>query len=161
MKYLCDPQKWCYNGGQPREQEESEMYCSNCGTQNPELNSVCVKCGAGLNQAIGAGPAPTQPSVTAASPTQRTSGMATASLILGIASFFLNILLIPSILAIVFGVMARNQIKRDPGLGGAVMAKAGLICGIVAAVLWVVFILLYMVFIVWTIMTYGYTPAHL
>jgi hypothetical protein len=135
------------------------MYCSNCGTQNQEGNAFCAKCGTGLNQAATPGGAPVQPAATGLPPAQRTSGMATASLILGIASFFLNILLIPSILAIVFGVMALNQIRRDPGLGGAGMAKAGIICGIVAAVLWILFIVLYFVFMVWAITTSSYAPV--
>jgi hypothetical protein len=136
-----------------------EMYCSNCGTQNQEGNAFCAKCGAGLNQPASPSGTPAQPAAPGLPQAQRTSGMATASLILGIASFFLNILLIPSILAIVFGIMARNQIKRDPGLGGAGMAKAGLICGIIAAVLWILFIILYFIFIVWAITTSSYAPV--
>jgi hypothetical protein len=34
-------------------------------------------------------------------------------------------------LAIIFGVMALSDIKRDPGLGGRGMAQAGLITGII------------------------------
>jgi hypothetical protein len=37
--------------------------------------------------------------------------------------------LIPSILAIVFGHSARNDIEARPGLGGAGMATAGIVLG--------------------------------
>ncbi|MDT0389022.1 DUF4190 domain-containing protein [Streptomyces dubilierae] len=69
----------------------------------------------------------------AASSGSRTNGMAIASLCCGIVGLFiLNIILGP--LAIVFGVVARRQ-----GAGnGAGMAKAGIILGIVAVVLWLV-----------------------
>ncbi|MEV5352106.1 DUF4190 domain-containing protein [Streptomyces sp. NPDC093516] len=69
----------------------------------------------------------------AASSGSRTNGMAIASLCCGIVGLFiLNIILGP--LAIVFGVVARRQ---GPG-NGAGMAKAGIILGVVAVVLWLV-----------------------
>ena len=46
---------------------------------------------------------------------QRTSGYAIASLILGIAGFFV-FPIVPSILAIVFGRKARTELSRDPTL---------------------------------------------
>ncbi|MGC5034281.1 MULTISPECIES: DUF4190 domain-containing protein [unclassified Streptomyces] len=69
----------------------------------------------------------------AASSGSRTNGMAIASLCCGIVGLFiLNIILGP--LAIVFGVVARRQ----GGGNGAGMAKAGIILGVVAVVLWLV-----------------------
>jgi len=64
-----------------------------------------------------------------------TPGNATASLVLGI----LGIVLCPivcSVLAIVFGNQARDQIRRDPSLGGAGIAQAGFILGIVGTALY-------------------------
>ena len=57
-------------------------------------------------------------------PPQRTNGMAIASMVLGI----LWIYWIGSILALIFGYMARNQI-RQRGEGGAGMATAGIVLG--------------------------------
>ena len=57
-------------------------------------------------------------------PPQRTNGMAIASMVLGI----LWIYWIGSILALVFGYMAKNQI-RQRGEAGAGMATAGIVLG--------------------------------
>ncbi len=59
---------------------------------------------------------------------QRTSGYAIASLILGIAGFFV-FPVVPSILAIVFGRKAREEIERDPTLGGDGLATGGIVLG--------------------------------
>ncbi len=59
---------------------------------------------------------------------QRTSGYAIASLILGIAGFFV-FPLVPSILAVVFGRKAREELRRDPALGGEGLATGGIVLG--------------------------------
>ena len=59
-----------------------------------------------------------------APPPQRTNGMAVASMVLGI----LWIYWIGSILALVFGYIARNQI-RERGESGSGMAVAGIVLG--------------------------------
>lgn len=59
---------------------------------------------------------------------QRTSGYAIASLILGIAGFFV-FPIVPSILAIVFGLKAREELRRDPAVGGEGLATAGIVLG--------------------------------
>src|SRR5438046_952154 len=63
---------------------------------------------------------------------RRTEGLAVASLVLGIAGFVVCPL-ICSVLAIVFGVQAKNKIRQDPSLQGAGMAQAGFILGIIGA----------------------------
>ncbi|MGH9555925.1 MAG: DUF4190 domain-containing protein [Terriglobales bacterium] len=71
--------------------------------------------------------APAQPAYTGP---QENSGKAIASLILGAFSMLFGILLIPGILAVVFGHMALSQIKRSAGrLKGEGMAIAGLVMG--------------------------------
>lgn len=57
--------------------------------------------------------------------------MATASLVLGILSLVVNILLVPSILAIVFGLRGR---AASAVAGGRGLATAGLVMGIVGIV---------------------------
>ncbi len=59
-------------------------------------------------------------------PVPPTNGMAIASLVLGIASpFFCGV---ASVLALVFGYMAKSQI-RQRGEGGSGMATAGIVLG--------------------------------
>ncbi|MDP6381338.1 MAG: DUF4190 domain-containing protein, partial [Phycisphaerae bacterium] len=61
----------------------------------------------------------------------QTCGLATASLILSIVGYCVPVL-IPDILAIIFGVKARRAIAKSAGrLKGAGMALAGMILGIV------------------------------
>src|ERR1700754_360691 len=63
-------------------------------------------------------------------------GFATASLILGILCFLgASILIIPTILAIVFGHIAHSRINKDPqNLEGGGLALTGLILGYVSIV---------------------------
>ncbi|MFE0961858.1 MULTISPECIES: DUF4190 domain-containing protein [Streptomyces] len=69
-----------------------------------------------------------------ASSGSRTNGLAIASLCCGVVGLFiLNIVLGP--LAIIFGAIARRQAGVK---GGAGMAKAGMILGVVDVVLWLV-----------------------
>jgi hypothetical protein len=66
--------------------------------------------------------------VTVENAAQRTSGYAIASLILGIAGFFV-FPIVPSILAVVFGQKARDELRRNPSLGGEGLATAGIVLG--------------------------------
>ena len=62
----------------------------------------------------------------AATPTRKTNGLAVASLVCSIA----GLLLIPLVLGIVFGFIARSQIKNSNGTqGGQGLALAGIIIG--------------------------------
>jgi hypothetical protein len=69
--------------------------------------------------------------VTVENAAQRTSGYAIASLILGIAGFivFFVFPIVPSILAVVFGQKARDELRRDSTLGGEGLATAGIVLG--------------------------------
>ena len=71
---------------------------------------------------------------------RQTSGLAIASMVLGIVSFvFVGIILGP--LAIIFGSIAIKKIDKHPHeLSGRGMALAGIICGIVVTVLNVAFL---------------------
>ena len=73
----------------------------------------------------------------------KTSAMATASLVCGIVGILVfGIVLGP--LAIIFGAIATNRINEKPlELEGRGMAKAGIICGIVAIALWLVLIIVW------------------
>ena len=100
------------------------MQCSKCGEQNPDSNGFCGKCGAALTQTASV---PQRPLGTV-----RTSGLATASLVLGIIGLFIGLL---AILAIIFGAIALHQTGRDPNLKGRGKAIAGLVLGIIAFLL--------------------------
>ena len=81
---------------------------------------------------------------SAVSPTQvkpKTSALAVTSMVCGIVGLVIfGIVLGP--LAIIFGAIATNRINEKPQeLEGLGMAKAGIICGIIAVVLWIVILI--------------------
>jgi hypothetical protein len=64
--------------------------------------------------------------------TPRRSGLALASLILGIIGLVLCFILIPSLLALIFGIIAARRIKRGAGaITGSGLARAGWILGLI------------------------------
>lgn len=69
-------------------------------------------------------------------PPRRTNGMAVASMIVGILWLYW----IGSILALIFGYVARGQIRRT-GEGGGGMAVAGIVLGWIGIGLLVIFII--------------------
>ena len=77
---------------------------------------------------------------------QRTSGNAVASLVLGIAGLFV-FPLVPSILAIVFGSKAREEIRSSPAVGGESLATAGIVLGWVGVALTVLGLLFLLLFL--------------
>jgi len=112
------------------------MYCNNCGAPNPDESAFCNKCG---NRLLPQQSIPQQSQGTAA-PARKTNGLAIAALVLGIASF-LPLFAICSIPAIIIGVIALNQIKKEPAIEGKGMAMAGLICGSIVLFLWICLII--------------------
>ena len=128
------------------------MYCPNCGQQNADDSKFCQSCGTSLTEPVEVADTPSPPAAISPFPAsttipqpvttvQRTSGMAVASLVLGIASFPLYFLaIITGPLAIIFGAVSIGQINREPELGGKGMAMAGLVLGIVTIVLWILVI---------------------
>ena len=133
------------------------MNCGKCGKEVRPGDAFCPQCGRELGEGIpwgevearepgaeeaGPGAGTTTPLVPPATPPsapvppvtgvkRKTSGMAVASLVLGI----LGITCLPfvgSVLAIVFGAVAKREIKRsEVELGGSGVATAGLVLGIV------------------------------
>lgn len=112
--------------------------CPSCGAAVDEGDTFCSHCGTSLQQAAAppppppAGP-PYPPSGTAAYPppmmqSTKTNGMAIASLVLGI----LWISGVGSLLALIFGIIGKNQIDASRGReSGRGMAIAGIVLGIV------------------------------
>jgi len=116
------------------------MICSN-GHQCPDGVAFCPTCGVSLGAAaptIGAMPPP-MPQVTYVQQiqTSSTNGLAIASMVLGIVWVWW----IGSILALIFGFVARKQI-RERGQKGDGMAIAGIVLGFVGAATLILFIIL-------------------
>jgi len=82
-------------------------------------------------------PPPPPPGGTTTTSRTSASGLAVASLILGIVGLFIQLFGILPILAIVFGVMARRRIAAGAE-GSSGMAMAGIILGIVGLVILVI-----------------------
>jgi type IV pilus assembly protein PilA len=100
------------------------MFCTRCGTANPDDGQFCVKCGTVLN-AQASGPAAGRMAGAYIEPTE-TSGKAIGSLICGILFFLFP----AAIVAIVLGHLSLSDIRKAGGrLGGRGMAVAGLVLG--------------------------------
>jgi Domain of unknown function (DUF4190) len=77
----------------------------------------------------------------------RTNGLATASLICACAGFIPFLFGLPSILGIIFGFVARNQIRNARGTqGGAGIALAGIIVGFSVVGLFILAVVLVAIF---------------
>src|SRR3954453_23934730 len=112
--------------------------CATCGMVSADESHFCPRCGSSLG--VAAAPAPPQtwaspPQYQAGygqywPPAQKTNSMAIASLVLGI----LPLCGVGSILALVFGYMAKSQIDRS---GGAETGRGTAVAGIVLGWIWV------------------------
>jgi len=103
------------NGKQPDREirrNDKTNYCSHCGRATNESDNFCPSCGR----------------VISSIPTE-TSGLAIASLVLGILGFTPLLLVLGSVLAVIFGRSARKKIKKNPSIRGEGMATAGIILG--------------------------------
>ena len=91
------------------------MFCPKCGAENPEGVQLCTSCSWVLTSTSTRGPCPTA----------KTSGLAIASLVLGILSFFTCF--ITAIPAIILGVVGLLKINKSSGqLKGTGLAIAGM-----------------------------------
>ena len=144
------------------------MFCPQCGAPNEDDGVFCGNCGAVLNPddapieqeegfqeqpleevvplELDAPPPPPPPPPPAtrlsSGPTPATSGMAIASLVLGIGGVTV-LPLIGSILALIFGYMARKDIRQRPTeVTGEGLAMAGIVLGWISVVLAVLGIIL-------------------
>ena len=124
----------------------AQMQCPNCGKVIVPGVTTCPDCGSPIGSEAPAPPpvyapgtppaAPGPPGTPPAQPPfprakQANSGWAIASLILGICGFTC-IPLIGSVLAIVFGFLAKSEIKKGSGrLKGSGLATAGIVLGMI------------------------------
>ena len=116
---------------------DGELFCPECGIRVTETTGTEVGDGPPAPESVapGAGSAAFAEPPTPAPPSrangERTSGLAVASMVLGIAGLTACPLL-ASILAFIFGIIARREIKRaGQPLKGSGMATAGITLGII------------------------------
>jgi len=113
------------------ENEGVRMNCIN-GHACPDSVAFCPTCGTNSFSSS----APAYPSYAASAPLKTTNGLAIASMVLGIVWVYW----IGSVLALIFGLVARKQI-REGGQGGDGMAIAGIVLGIIGLVTLVITII--------------------
>jgi hypothetical protein len=147
------------------------MRCSGCGSEIVGGDVFCPECGIRVVGASEAGTEDSEPSLEAAervpgerisppgedtqgapvrewyrsyspaTPRRKTSGWAIASLVLGIVTFTFVPLVFP-LLAIIFGLIAKNEIRKSSGLmKGSGLASWGLGLGIAGLVIQLVAVL--------------------
>lgn len=120
------------------------MNCPSCKTDNPEGTKYCLSCGAPLTNALGTPQPQAQPMTTPTpqgmqrQPVQlKTSGMAIASLVLGLTT--LCTFGVTGIVGIILGIVALVQIGQPRShLKGNGLAAAGIGLSIVLPVLMVI-----------------------
>ena len=121
--------------------EGDSLLCSN-GHQCPENVAFCPTCGVAFGtpapMSVGMPPPMAQVTYVQQIQTTSTNGLAIASMVLGIGWVWW----IGSILALVFGFVARKQI-RERGQRGDGMAIAGIVLGCVGAATLLLFIILF------------------
>lgn len=103
------------------------MFCSKCGTSNPDTGRFCLGCGSSLEvQPSYPGQAAVPGLASPPSAEPETSGKAIASLICGICFFIFP----AAVAAIILGHLSMSEINRSFGrLKGRGMATAGLVLG--------------------------------
>jgi len=97
------------------------MFCPYCGKESNKEGSFCHFCGKSIEQPV------VSPQTTT------TSGLAIAILVLGIAGLTILPLLIPSLLAVIFG----SKAQKEQNVGGRGLATAGKILGWIGLSIWI------------------------
>lgn len=115
------------------------MICNKCGSQCLDDAKFCNVCGNDLEaQRAYAQPAPAYDATVEAAPQDPGKTFAIVSLVCGIVSFVCGCCApIPNILAIVFGLVAKNKGSKSP------MATVGIILGAAAIVVSIIGWILY------------------
>lgn len=110
------------------------MVCTNCGTQMADGTAFCPNCGA----AQAAPQAPVQPAYgyqpAPQAAAQPAKGLAIASMVMGIISFFL-FPVVAGPLGVIFGGVAKSKGNRSG------MATAGIVCGIIGFAAWLIMVI--------------------
>ena len=115
--------------------KEKMMYCKECGAQIADNATICLKCGVPTDLFKKAAPSSPQgnKALRMVIPIGR-SGYAIAA---GYLALF-SVLCIPAPLALVFGILALKDIKKNPEKTGKGRAYFGIIMGCLFSILLVV-----------------------
>ncbi len=100
------------------------IQCVRCNTLNPVGANSCRNCGV-----------PFTLEGTVQSEKTSSNGFATTSLVLGILGIPTCMIFVPSILAIVFGIVALVQVRTTGNTSSRTTAIAGMCCGVAGLVL--------------------------
>ncbi len=146
--------------------EEEKKFCESCGAAIPPAHPFCSQCGTKAGETVpgadapppASGPVPPSPPYTPpgygavppaayaypyygppASPAAKTEGLAVASLVISIFSFFICPF-IGSVVAIILGYIARDRIEASQGrLEGGSLAHAGIVISFAVLAIHLVF----------------------
>jgi len=129
----------------PEDKASSQIACSRCG-RLLVVPRIAVPAGIGRGDEIELPTAQEAPSGEEFEMREEIrssmSGMAVASLVLGLVGPFLGLLaLVAGVLALIFGGVALRSIKRSPFLRGKGTAIAGIVLGVIDILLGVTFLL--------------------
>ena len=133
------------------------QFCAQCGQQLPDGTAFCPVCGmpvpfsAGMLPLVCNTPSPAVPG----------SGMAIASLVLGICSILSLLLLLTElslfgflsiplgITGCIFGVMAKKEIRYQNPNGKTAMATSGIVCSIIGLCMCGIFLITIVALVMW------------
>jgi DNA-directed RNA polymerase subunit RPC12/RpoP len=109
---------------------KQSIRCPRCSAVSPITANNCKSCGM-----------PFTMEGTTLEAAGTSNGFCVASLVLGIISLPSFCLVIPAILAIIFGIIGYNQVSKSGGEGGGKgMAIAGIICGAIGCLVFVLYL---------------------
>lgn len=133
------------------------MFCSNCGKELPENETVCPNCGtdnakhdepvqqAAPQQAPAQPVQPAQQIIVQQAAPARTNGSATTGFVLSLLSWFLpGISFILGVIGIIMSIVGIVNASKMNGAGRG-MAIAGLILGVLGLVFWIVLLAVYII----------------
>jgi len=132
--------------GQPsHELQDGRISCDDCRAAMDPLRALAAARRAPDRTAKRPGATAQSSARTTKFTRRHTSGMAVASLVMGVLSFVLNFFcvgVITSLLAIALGALALSEMKRNPNVEGRGLAMAGLILGAVALLVGIIVVVL-------------------
>jgi hypothetical protein len=110
------------------------LYCTQCGSEIPDQAAFCSSCGQSQWAGDNHGPSRSEQSLKWLVPIN-VSPYAVVSCYSGLFGFLFCILVVPSLLAIVMGVLALSDLKKNPHLSGKGRAWFGLVTGSLSLVI--------------------------
>jgi hypothetical protein len=109
---------------------KQSIRCPRCSAVSPITANNCKSCGM-----------PFTMEGTTLEAAGTSNGFCVASLVLGIISLPSFCLVIPAILAIIFGIIGYNQVSKSGAEGGGKgMAIAGIVCGAIGCLIFVLYL---------------------